>query len=60
VEVKRRNEALDCRMLNIGALGALLSTGLDLSREAGDLAARVHAAAVGAQEVPQPPGSAGA
>jgi phage terminase large subunit GpA-like protein len=47
VKARPRNEALDCRVLNVAALGALLSMGLDLTREAANLAARVHAVEVG-------------
>jgi phage terminase large subunit GpA-like protein len=34
VKVRPRSEALDCRVLNVAALGVLLSMGFDLAREA--------------------------
>jgi len=49
VKVRARNEALDVRVENVVALAGLLSMGLDLSREAANLEARVHAVAVGAR-----------
>ena len=47
MKVWPRNEALDCRVLNVAALGVLLSMGLDLSPEAERLSSLVHAVAVG-------------
>ena len=50
MKVRARNEALDCRVLNVAALGALLSMGLDLSREAERLSSFVHAVAAGRED----------
>ena len=54
MKVRARNEALDCRVLNVAALGALLSMGLDLSREAERLSSFVHAIAAGERTTTEP------
>jgi phage terminase large subunit GpA-like protein len=47
VKTRARNEALDCRVLNVAALAGLLSMGLSLSREAERLEGLVNAVRVG-------------
>ncbi|MET0163659.1 MAG: terminase gpA endonuclease subunit [Vicinamibacterales bacterium] len=61
VKMRPRNEALDCRVLNVAALGALLSMGLDLSRVAERLSSFVHAVAAGERSTTEAqPAAAGA
>ena len=54
VKARARNEALDCRVLNVAALSGLLSMGLNLARTAANLEARIHAVRVGTRTTTQP------